>query len=106
VNVESQRSDPTSLLHTIRRMILARKAHPELAMSALVWWDDLPKEALCFWRGGESGRFLALHNLSAQPMTITLPESAVFNDALSETEIKLEGSVELPPYGYRWLMLV
>jgi maltose alpha-D-glucosyltransferase / alpha-amylase len=100
VNVESQRSDPTSLLHTIRNMIHTRKQYPMLATGSLEWWDDLPNELLCFWRADEDGRFLALHNLSGQPQKLTLPE--VFTDVLHGNS-RMSGTIELAPYGYCWL---
>lgn len=103
VNVASQRADPNSLMHTIRRMIHSRKAQPALAKGELIWLDHLPKQALCFWRVGAGQRFLALHNLSDQPLEVDLPADTVYTDVLSEGTDAGQGKVTLPPYGYRWL---
>ncbi len=100
VNVEAQRITPGSLLHTIRNMILTRKSLPLLARSALVWLDELPLQVLCFWRGDE---FIALHNLSETPITIPLPDGE-FRDALDPEADTIQAEIELPAYGYRWLL--
>jgi maltose alpha-D-glucosyltransferase / alpha-amylase len=106
VNVESQREDPTSLLHSIRRMIHARKAHSLFANGELIWWDELPKELLCFWRQLGNVRVLALHNLSDEPRTVILAEDEIWKDMLSEDGVRVSSEVELAPYGYRWLITV
>lgn len=104
VNVESQRADPNSLLNTIRRMVWSRKALPVLGKGTLNWMENLPKQALCFWRTDSRHRFLALHNLSDAPLEIPLPEGETFIDELSDSKDTLSDTVTLPPYGYRWLL--
>lgn len=102
VNVEAQRNDPNSLLHTIRQMVHARKnLGGILAKGELVWLDDLPKHLLCFWRKGADGQLLALHNLSDQESTVTLPDGQ-YEDVFGKTAVS--GTVTLAPYGYRWLV--
>ncbi|MBZ0277062.1 MAG: maltose alpha-D-glucosyltransferase [Anaerolineae bacterium] len=104
VNVESQRADSTALLHTVRRMIHAFKREFPPGRCQLVWLDDaLPKEALCFWQRDDVGQsLLALHNLSDKPLRIPL-ENGRFADLLNPDAEPVTMSVELPPYGYRWL---
>ncbi|RMF81668.1 MAG: maltose alpha-D-glucosyltransferase [Chloroflexi bacterium] len=102
VNVAAQRNDPTSLLHTVRHMIMTRKALPVLADGDLDWLHDLPKHALCFWRTSGEQRVLALHNLADAPLEIALPDGAAFSDALDATAT-VDSSVTLSAYGYRWL---
>ncbi len=103
VNVAAQQADPNSLLHTVRHLIHSRKQQAALVQGALEWLDDLPPQALCFWRKGDGQHFLALHNLSDTPLTIELPApSATLTDALNP-EAKVTQSLTLPPYGYRWL---
>lgn len=106
VNVESQRITPNSLLQTIRTMILTRKTLPVLAQAPLIWLDELPLSTMCFWRGEGEDRVLALHNLADEPVTIPLPAETDFRDALNPELVvsRAEGQVELPPYGYRWLL--
>ena len=103
VNVLSQQVKRDSLLYVVRTMIRTRKRFPLLAKGQLVWLDDLPKQALCFWRleGGE--RFLGLHNLSGDALHVPLPEEKTFFDVLDTNVTTVRGSVLLEPYGYRWL---
>lgn len=102
VNVQSQIDDPESLLHTVRHLIQTRKQNQVLSHGKLIWLDDLPKEALCFWREGVEGRILALHNLSDTPIDIPLPDGEVYHDILADKAID-ESTVTLPPYAYCWL---
>ncbi|NDJ60020.1 MAG: maltose alpha-D-glucosyltransferase [Chloroflexi bacterium] len=106
VNVESQRADPASLLHTIRKMIYARKRLSVLSDGALVWVDDTPRATLVFWRISEDRRsaVLALHNLSDDVHTIRLPEGMKFRAAL-DSEAELADYVTLAEYGFNWLVL-
>ncbi len=109
VNVEAQREHSTSLLHTVRRMILMRKDNPIFASGSLHWWgtDILPDSLLCFWRADAANgqRVLALHNLSGAPVTLTLPENMAFIDLLQFENMPVSGEIELEAYAYRWLRL-
>ncbi len=103
VNVDSQKADPDSLLHTIQRMIHTRKEYPVLATGELVWLDEMPSHLLCFQRVDGNKRFMALHNLTAEAVDIPLPDDGqTWCDAF-ETETTVSETVTLPPYGYRWL---
>src|SRR5690606_39245897 len=104
VNVLNQQAARDSLLHTVRSMIYARKGLPVLAKGALEWLDELPPEALCFWRNSAGQKFLALHNLSDQPFDLYLPPGHQYTDALSNDKQPIGKSVTLPAYGYRWLL--
>jgi maltose alpha-D-glucosyltransferase/alpha-amylase len=104
VNVESQQGAEGSLLHTIRRMILTRKRLDVLARGELEWLDSLPKEALCFWRKTPEGALLALHNLSERPLSVPIAAQERLVDALDSGTATTSHIVELPPYGYRWLL--
>ena len=105
VNVEAMQADPDSMLYTVRNMIQARKWLPVLAKGELEWLDDLPKQALCFWRRSQGQNVLALHNLSEKPFTYTLPEDIPFKDALA-SDAEVEAEITLPAYGYRWLRVI
>src|SRR5690606_31187313 len=50
VNVDVQKADPGSLLHTIRNFIATRKRLPLLASSRLQWMTEVENRGLCFWR--------------------------------------------------------
>jgi maltose alpha-D-glucosyltransferase/alpha-amylase len=104
LNVAAQRADPAALLHTIRRMIAMRKAYPLLANGSLTWLDELPLNALSFWREDNGQRLLALHNLSDEPLNMQLPSGLLFNDVLTG-EAGVWGTLSLPPFGYRWLIV-
>lgn len=106
VNVQLQRFHNGSLLNLIRKMIAHRKELPLLATGELIWLEDLPMQTLCFWRTDDSRRFLALHNLSPEPITVPLPEGEQFEDLFaSYAERYVDATeVELPAYGYRWLI--
>jgi maltose alpha-D-glucosyltransferase / alpha-amylase len=100
VNVAAQQADSSSLLHTIRHMIATRKQLPVLAHGGLEWLDDLPKQALCFWRKSPEQSLLALHNLSEQPLRVEIPSG--LSDALGAGDVG--STIILPAYGYRWLI--
>jgi len=102
VNVKAQMDDPNSLLHTIQRMVTTRKSLSMLPQGELVWLDELPKEVLCFWRNDNDGQMLALHNLSANPIEITLPEDKHYHDVFADKSEEAK-AITLSPYGYRWL---
>jgi maltose alpha-D-glucosyltransferase/alpha-amylase len=104
VNVLNQQAAPDSLLHTIRRMIRKRKGLPVLARGTLEWLDELPPEAMCFWRHSADQSLLALHNLSDQPFDLYLPPGHTYSDALHSSNAISDKSVTLPAYGYRWLL--
>jgi maltose alpha-D-glucosyltransferase / alpha-amylase len=104
VNVAAKRADTDSMLYTIRQMIAQRKAMPFVAKAELEWLSDLPTHLLCFWRVAANDRLLALHNLSDSEVTINLPDSSSYRDMLWTENPPVNGTVTLPPYGYRWLM--
>ena len=75
-----------------------------LARGELEWLDELPPEALCFWRHTVGQRFLALHNLCDESFDLYLPPGYQYVDALSGDKEPVGHTVTLPAYGYRWLM--
>ena len=78
-SVAAQANNEDSLLHTVRRMIAARHAHPELGTAEFEAVETGHEAVLGFQRGG----LLCLHNFSADPVDL--------------------GPVDLGPYGYSWL---
>jgi maltose alpha-D-glucosyltransferase/alpha-amylase len=103
VNVESQRSDRSSLLWTMKRMIAARKKNPVLATGRMDWLQEIPNRGLCFWRTEGETRFLALHNLSDEPLPVRLPGAGQYRSVLEPEADPVHGQVDLPPFGYLWL---
>lgn len=98
INVADQMDDPNSLLHTVRRMIALRKAHPTFGEPDITWLET-PKAVAAFLRPGAEETLLAVHNLSAQPQTIPLPNGR-FTGLLDERIV--QGHITLSPYGYWW----
>ena len=112
VNVTDQQRDPDSLLNFIRRLATTYRDCPELG-----WGDfevlEQPYLAVlahrCTW---DDGSIVALHNASADPVTVPLTladleAGTVLNDLLEDGMVEPDdkGRVELPlgAYGYRWL---
>lgn len=105
VNVLVQQITPGSLLHVVRDLIHTCKDLPMLAQGSLTWLDHLPNHFLCFWRESDEGRFLALHNLSDEPQTLILPSDFMYTNLLEDNEPVDNTTLELPPYGYQWLLV-
>lgn len=104
INVESQRTDGRSLLHSVRAMIYTRKRLPVIAQGELVWMNELPKEALCFRRTNGTQTLMALHNLSNEKLEIPLTPGETYDDAFTQPVEEISDHVTLPPFGYRWLI--
>ncbi|MEM6527514.1 MAG: maltose alpha-D-glucosyltransferase [Chloroflexota bacterium] len=104
VNVAAQMDDPNSLLYTVRHMVHVRKTQGMLPRGTMEWMDAHAASSLSFWRQSEAGRMAALHNLSAVPLTVTLPEANYYN-ALNVEEKSTGGEVVLEPYAYHWFIV-
>ncbi len=102
INVMVQEITPGSMLHTLRDMLHTRKELPVLAKGALNWLEHLPPQLLCFWRTNANGRVLALHNLSDEAITFTVPDADGLRDAINP-EADVTAEITLSAYGYRWL---
>jgi trehalose synthase len=112
VNVTDQQRDPDSLLNFIRRLATTYRDCPELGWGTFEVLEQPSAAVLahrCTW---DDGSIVALHNASADPVTVplTLPDlepGTVLNDLLQDgiVEPDEKGRVELPlpAYGYRWL---
>ena len=127
VNLEQQQADPGSLWNTLRRMIAVRKAHPGFVGGALEWLELEQKAVAGFWRVGNGERLLALHNLSEQPQTLSVPlpegfgraEDLLQQPGLKQPKLQQPGlppgetpsgagdllTLTLAPYAYRWLRM-
>jgi len=110
VDVAQQRRHPDSLLSWIERLIRRRRECPELGWGRATILDA-GRPAIfahrCDWAGST---IVALHNLSARPVTARLdlgPDTLV--DLFDHDELvpKRTGRVEVPlgRYGHRWLAL-
>jgi maltose alpha-D-glucosyltransferase/alpha-amylase len=113
VNVAAQRSDPSSLLNVVERLIRTRKECPEIGWGT---WHILEAEDprvfahCCEWRGGA---ILAIHNLSSEPAVAKLNLSEYqaehLVDLLGDREASPiedgEFTARLDGYAYRWYRL-
>jgi maltose alpha-D-glucosyltransferase / alpha-amylase len=112
VNVADQRADPSSLWHTLQRMIAARKAHPTFGWGDFTWQETGSPAVVAYWRNHLTERLLILNNLSSRAQSLIIElhtgEGSEFTDILAGDKTlpphggKLE--VTLQPYEYRWLI--
>jgi maltose alpha-D-glucosyltransferase/alpha-amylase len=72
LNVDAQKADPTTLWHTIRRMIQLRKQHHAFSEGDLTWIDGGTDAILAFYRISVDERLLLIHNLSPQQQRVSL----------------------------------
>ncbi len=105
INVAAQRRDPTSLLHSIRRLIHTYKAQPVLANGRLHWLGKAPIATLVFWRENETDTVLAFHNLSDATVDVPLEHFAnrPMTDLLTGEELTTGECLILEPFEFRWL---
>ena len=102
VNVAAQEPDPESLLNRVRHLIAVRKRQDLFGLGSFEWADLGPdtRKVVAYFRKHEGKQVLCLNNLSDEPLSLDLPWPA--RDLLNGAEYA--GSLELPPFGYVWLM--
>jgi maltose alpha-D-glucosyltransferase / alpha-amylase len=115
-NVAAQEADPDSLLHWVRHLVRTRKALPALGRGAFTL-VDAADDRLCVFRhelpsgaGAGGSVVMAIHNLSAETVTVQLDASPagpwrrlLAGRAWGPDE--LDGAklpVWLEPHGYAW----
>jgi maltose alpha-D-glucosyltransferase/alpha-amylase len=113
VNVSDQRRDPNSLLNWTERVIRTRKECAEIGWGDWHLLPRLPDHVLGIQYDWDDRRTLVLHNFTDRPATVRvrpddLPPCALIN-MLSQDRSEPDGrgrhTIELEPYGYRWLRL-
>jgi maltose alpha-D-glucosyltransferase/alpha-amylase len=115
VNVAAQRPDPDSLLNWFERLIRRRRETSELALGQPKAIPTDPVSVFahrCSWDGGT---IVAVHNLAADPVTVDVPLGEDGDDQVDRADDLMFGghvpvedrrlSLDLDPYGYRWLRL-
>jgi maltose alpha-D-glucosyltransferase/alpha-amylase len=126
VNVTAQRSDPTSLLSWMQRLISVRRECPEIGDGTATPVDgpDIGPQVLAHRAQSPSGIVLFLHNLSSTTTDVVLREAdlagmdpshveEMFADGHGKpleagrrgTLVIQDQSIDLPPFGYRWIRL-
>jgi trehalose synthase len=115
VNVQRQRRDPDSLLSFMTLLIKRYRECPELGWGEFEVLDQPHASVLahrCTW---DDGSLIAVHNLSAEPRTLTLrlkdcDDTTRLSDQLCDGvhAVEADGTVaiELEGYGYRWLRVM
>ncbi|MFL6056971.1 MAG: alpha-amylase family protein [Actinoallomurus sp.] len=113
VNVVAQRHDPDSLSSWMTQAIRVRRECPELGWGAWQVLDVGDTRVLGLAYQWRDGHVATLHNLSADPVRVRLPDDLdlggveqirqMFGDAPA-TEHGRE--IELAGYGYCWLRLI
>jgi maltose alpha-D-glucosyltransferase/alpha-amylase len=113
VNVAAQLADPNSLFNWIRWLIRVRKAHPVFARGAFRFLLPENEHILAYLRTSGEETALMVGNLAAstQMALLDLPQylGATPLDLLKDERLSVIAAepyaLELPPYGYRWLLL-
>ncbi len=114
VNVLDQRHDPGSLYSWVARAIRVRRECPELGWGAWRTIKVSDPRVLVIEARWRDGRMITLHNLSAEPVTIPLPDGladlASANQAYqvlgdADPSYRPGGDITLGRYGFRWLRL-
>jgi maltose alpha-D-glucosyltransferase/alpha-amylase len=109
VNVAAQLADPTSLWHTIHRMIQLRKQHRAFGEGDLTWIDCGTNAILAFYRTTADERLLIIHNLSPTTQRVTLE---INSNQMKWTDLFVDQphitvqdhlQLHLPPYQFLWL---
>jgi len=112
VNVADQQANPESLLNWLRHALAQRRKHEVFGVGE---YRELecPESVLAFERVQGSTRVLCLNNLTAWPQSVEvdLPgldgrTPAVLSGTIPEAPQVVGDSyrIELPPYGYAWLL--
>jgi maltose alpha-D-glucosyltransferase/alpha-amylase len=113
VNVQAQRNDPSSLFHTMRKMVLARKKHKSFGRGDCQFLHPDNTSVLVYIRQHEDETILVVNNLSSFPQSVSL-ELAPFSsssprDILSGASFPSVANkpyvLALAPYQYLWLLL-
>ena len=105
MNVADQRRDPESLLNWLHRAIRARKEFPEFGTGP---WEPVATgthHALALRYGSDDGAALVVHNLSGEPRRARVRTGSKVEEVFANRRYDAPGpaSLELDPYGYRWL---
>ncbi len=110
VNVADQQHDPDSLWNFIRSLIAIRRRRHEIGWGEFSVLEHDAPAVLAHRVGLDGSAVLAVHNFSADPVTVTLASAVEQDDAVEDlldgaALVPHDGSLEiaLEGYGYRWL---
>lgn len=110
VNLADQEHDPDSLWSFFRELIAVRRRRQEFGWGEFEVIEQPERAVLAHRISLADSSVVALHNLGADPVTVTLPSVLTGNDVLEDL---LDGDAVLPHegeltvalagYGFRWL---
>jgi len=112
VNVADQRHDPDSLYSWVAQAILVRRESPELGWGEWRTLNVDDPHVLAIETRWRDHRTVTLHNLSAEPAKVRLPDDAEepghgqrMRQVLGDTDAPYSAGQEitLGRYGFRWL---
>ena len=110
VNVADQKTDRSSLWHSLRAMIQLRKQYPALRSGDLAWIPCSQQAVAAYLRRFNADQVAVVQNLADQPVSIDLPlekPSEELIDLLTSREYRLRDGwlkITLRPYEYLWLV--
>jgi maltose alpha-D-glucosyltransferase/alpha-amylase len=113
VNVQAQRNDPSSLFHTMRKMISTRKKHKSFGRGDCQFLHPDSAAVLAYIRHHEDESILVVNNLSSSPQSVALGLAPFFGssprDILSGASLPSIADkpyvLALDPYQVLWLLL-
>jgi maltose alpha-D-glucosyltransferase/alpha-amylase len=113
VNVQAQRNDPSSLFHTMREMISARKKHKSFGQGDCKFLYPDSTAVLAYIRQHDDETIVVVNNLSSSPQSVSLelaPFSGsspkdIFSGASFPPVADKPYVLALDPYQYLWLVL-
>lgn len=115
INANAQRHDPESLLHFVQKLIRRYRASAEIGWGELTILKQPHAGVLAHRVTGPLGSMIAMHNFTAETVTVPLTVEGADGDTrlvdLLDEEVSMtgrNGSVELDldAYGYRWLRVL
>jgi maltose alpha-D-glucosyltransferase/alpha-amylase len=113
VNVRAQRNDPSSLFHTLRKMISIHKKHKSFGEGDCQFLHPDNAAVLAYIRQHEDESILVVNNLSSSPQLVALGLAPFFGssprDILSGASLPSIADksyiLALAPYQVLWLLL-
>jgi maltose alpha-D-glucosyltransferase/alpha-amylase len=111
VNVANQRRDRDSLLNFVERTIRVRRECPEISWGAFEIIKSSAPDVLVLRYDWRNTSLVTLHNFASEARQVSFNVGAsggeLLVDVFSETDSRAQSSdrhtINLQPYGYRWL---
>ncbi len=75
--LESQINDPNSIYNYYKKWIKIRREHPKMALSKLDFVQLEIHHVLAYTLSGPTEKLMVIHNLSAQPADIPIPDNSI-----------------------------